>query len=86
MGSSDYLNSARRAAIVFFLLVAGTLGAAGYGLAVSLWGGAPADVGADAKPRSEPLGRAGGIDWGRAEPLRANLSVAEGSTGGGKGM
>jgi hypothetical protein len=39
MGSSDYLNSARRAAIAFSVLAFVALGAAGYNLAVSAWGG-----------------------------------------------
>jgi len=40
MGSTDYLNSAKRAAMAFSLLAIVALGAAGYDLAISLWGGA----------------------------------------------
>jgi len=41
MGSTDYLNSARRAAIVFSVLAAIALSAASYRLAVTAWGAAP---------------------------------------------
>ncbi len=71
MGSSDYLNSARRAAIVFFLLAVGALGAAGYGLAFSPWGGAPVADGGLAKPRGEARRPAGDIYWERPAPRRA---------------
>ncbi len=37
MGSTDYLNSARRAAIVFSLLAIVALGAAGFKLAALVW-------------------------------------------------
>ena len=80
MGSSDYLNSARRAAIVFLLLATGALAAAGSRLAVSAWSGAPTAFGASAKPQREPLRPAGDACWERSAPRCANLRVANGPT------
>ena len=59
MGSTDYLNSARRAAIVFGLLALAALGAAGHRLAVTIWGAAPVAQGPGEKLPSEPRGRSG---------------------------
>jgi len=57
MGSTDYLKSARRAAIVFAVLALAALGAAAHRLAVSAWGAAPVALGPVEKTPSEPRRR-----------------------------
>jgi hypothetical protein len=78
MGSSDYLNSARRAAIAFLLLAVGAFTATGYRLAISARVGAPVEFGAGAKPQSEPQRPVAEPCAAPSSSRCANLRIADG--------
>jgi hypothetical protein len=81
MGSSDYLNSARRATTAFFVLAFVALAAAGYNLAISAWSG-PQVASAPAVKLSTPSHRrALPACFAKPAPDCASVEVAQGGAG-----